>query len=163
MNDYEKQIENVVKVAIKKFNKKERYLITNQLHEVCICARLAMYLQRKIKRTNGFKEYEVDVEYNKGYDGYDDQSKRVAGGLARLDIIVHKRGKIELIGYDNLICIEMKKEIDTTEYQEDIERLEILTHPEEGFYYKLGFMIITDLSKRKLEIKETFIGGNKII
>lgn len=58
-----------------------------------------------------YQDYNVDVEYNRGRGGNDSAAKMMNGKKIVTDLIVHKRGKNEEGEYDNLICIEMKKNI----------------------------------------------------
>ena len=101
-------IKSIVLEAIKDFNAAEQYIIENDLSERCICAKFAFYLTAAIQKSD-FKDYCVDVEYNRGFDGKERSVKRMNDAPITVDLIVHKRGYNSNYGFDNLICIEMKK------------------------------------------------------
>ncbi len=132
------QILFLVRTAISRFNKREKYLLENDLCERCICARFAMYVERALPGSP-FKGYTTDVEYDRGMGGNDCGKKKIFSNDAYLDLIVHKRGYDDIVGYDNLFAIEMKKQGNS--FEEDIERLQYLVENENGFCYRAGFAI----------------------
>lgn len=138
MTGKQQQIKQLLQRAIKHFNKKEQYLIKNNLCERCICARFAMYLERVLSRSV-FRGYTTDVEYDRGMGGNDYGKKRVFGHDAYLDLIVHKRGYDESIGYDNLFAVEFKWQ--WNDFDQDKERLRALVDNKNGFGYRAGFAI----------------------
>ncbi len=145
--------ENILRVlntAITNFNRSEQYLIKNDLSERCICSKFASYLERALVGTP-FEDYVVDVEYNRGYNGKDNASKLLYGKKIVVDLIVHKRGHDPETGFDNLFCIEMKKEYVKPDLRFDQERLCIMTNPYENFKYRAGFMILARANKRQEE------------
>lgn len=151
----------IVDDAIESFNQQERYLIETDLSERCICARFALHLSETIRGTD-FKDYTVDVEYNRGADGYERAPKRMYNAPITVDLIVHKRGYDNKYGFDNLICIEMKKTTNRQGCASDEERLKNMTDFEHGFHYKAGFMILIDMKNIKLRIKHAFKDGQVI-
>lgn len=138
MTEKQKQIEQLLQRTIKLFNKKEQYLIKNNLCERCICARFAMYLERVLSRSV-FRDYTTDVEYDRGMGGNDYGKKKLFGHDAYLDLIVHKRGYDESIGYDNLFAIELKWQGE--DFNQDKTRLLALVDNENGFNYRAGYAI----------------------
>ena len=164
------KLKRLVEAAMATFNAEESYLIANDLSERCVCARFAMHLQRQVSESIEhceYREYVVDVEYNRGAKGKDYEPKRLYDDNSPItvDLIVHKRGYSEGIrefggvyftGYDNLICIEMKKSKDKASMGADKRRLEIMTNNSMGFAYKLGVMIIIDKKSISLIIDEVF-------
>ena len=64
----------VLNTAIANFNRSEQLLIKNDFSERCICAKFASYIEKALAGSP-FKDYAVDVEYNRGYDGKDNASK----------------------------------------------------------------------------------------
>lgn len=115
-------LKGIVYSAISTFNKDERYLIKNDLSERCICARFAMHLTEALKGTE-YSDYLVDVEYNRGMDGHERAAKRIENAPITVDLIVHKRGIHCRWGFDNLICVEMKKTTDRRGYKDDEARV----------------------------------------
>ncbi len=99
-----------------------------------------------------FAEYKVDVEYNRGMYGKVFATKVINGHNAIVDLIVHKRGYDDEYGFDNLICIEMKKSSKERFLRKDKERLEYMTHS--NFNYRIGLMIVAE--KGKLAINQCF-------
>ena len=131
------EIRQLVDSARKSFNDKEKYLIKANLSERCICAKFASHLE-KVLSNSIYKDYNVDVEYNRGIRD-DHYVKKAIGGVGRatVDLIVHKRETD-----DNLICIEMKKSSKPRHLVKDKQRLEIMTGS--SFNYVMGFMIVVE-------------------
>lgn len=149
--------QEVVEQAIASFNEKEMYLIENDVSERCICARFAIHLTDALKYTL-YNDYLVDVEYNRGNEGNQRSPKRMDGQPITVDLIVHKRGYDCNYGFDNLICIEVKKSTDRRSCTDDERRLQKMVSYEYGFCYKAGFMILINMRKHHLglEIKKSF-------
>ena len=146
MTDKQLKITNCIVSAIDNFNANESYLISRDLSERCICAKFMSYLEKTISESE-FSDYLVDVEYNRGYHGNECAVKMLHGRNIVVDLIVHKRGFSEEIGFDNLICIEMKKAYKNPDMRSDKERLHIMTDNQYGFGYKAGFMIVAVTDK----------------
>ncbi len=150
--------QQVVEQAIASFNEKEIYLIENDVSERCICARFAIHLTEALKHTI-HTDYVVDVEYNRGNKGNQRSPKRMNDQPITVDLIVHKRGFDCNYGFDNLICIEMKKSKDRRGCIDDEARLQKMVSYDYGFCYKAGFMILINMKKHSLgmEIKKSFL------
>ncbi len=159
MTETQRRITECLEAALHDFNQHEQYLISRDLSERCICAKFASYLERSIAESE-FSEYVVDVEYNRGSKGNEHAAKMLNGRNIVVDLIVHKRGYDEQRGFDNLFCIEMKKEYRRCDLSSDKERLRILTDDFSGFGYKAGFMVTATANKRigeyKLVIESSF-------
>lgn len=155
---------NIVFSAIQKFNSKEIYLIENDLSERCICSKFASYLEKSL-RSAKISKYVVDVEYNRGNDGREESPKKLERKNIVVDLIVHKRGYKINRGFDNLLCIEMKKGYKKLDYEKDIERLKKLTDICYGFNYKAGFMILIEADKANnrygLKIESVYFNGQQ--
>ncbi len=98
-----------IKSAIQKVYSKDKYLIVNNLHERTIAHKFAEYLQSEFTNCN---DWNVDCEYNKRGRNtkrltyVDNESKKIFP-----DIIVHKRGTENELGYNpNFLVFEIKKE-----------------------------------------------------
>lgn len=152
MTEIQKQITECIESAIRDFNQNERYLISRDLSERCICAKFASYLERTLEQSI-FCEYAVDVEYNRGSRGNEYAAKRLNGHNIVVDLIAHKRGYNNDRGFDNLFCIEMKKGYNPNGITSDKERLRIMTDSMYGFGYKAGFMILAISNRRTHEDK----------
>ena len=159
MNNEQRKVKNIVDLAINKFNDKETYLLENNLSERCICSKFAEYLSIELESSE-FAAYEVDVEYNRVNHGVENSPKTLCDQKIVVDLIVHKRGYNNITGFDNLICIEMKKSNDSRRLQgirDDEDRLRKLTDYQYSFNYQIGFMIIADIKEKKLYIRNQFI------
>lgn len=150
------EIKRCVDSTIEAFNRHEKHLLENGLNERCICSKFASYLE-KVLYLSPFRDYDVDVEYNRGMEGLDGKIKRIDNDPVSLDLIIHKRGHDSELGYDNLLCMEMKK---TTEpvykINEYKDRLRFLTFNENGFCYRLGLMILINVAEKRIFIDELF-------
>ena len=156
MTEQQNQLEQIVVRAIDRFNANEEYLVSHNLSERCICAKFAQYLDREIQSSE-FVGYKTDVEYNRGCEGNEYALKRLdSSHLMIADLIVHKRGYDAHYGFDNLICIEMKKSKSPSRLKSDLERLRKMTTNDYGFCYKIGFMLIANICSGQLEIYKTF-------
>lgn len=110
----------------------------------------------------------MDVEYNRGYQKKDHHIKSLYDKNIILDIAVHKRPYDENTGYDNLVCIEMKKKNGSRSIaglEDDQERLRALTSDLYGFGYRIGFMILVVMDEKneeyKLEISNVYVDGEE--
>lgn len=158
MNEIQQKLKNIVNLAISKFNQREKYLIENNLSERCICSKFAMYLSDEITNSE-FNNYIVDVEYNRGNNGINYSPKMLDNKNIVVDLIVHKRKYDVIFGYDNLICIEMKKSNDSRRTKgiiDDEDRLKKLTNFQYSFNYQIGLMLIVDIKKKELYIKTEY-------
>ena len=147
LNDEQKKIFDIVLRSIDVFNSNEQYLISRDVSERCICAKFANYLEKSILNSQ-FSDYVVDVEYNRGNKGNEYAAKMLHGKNIVVDLIVHKRGYSEESGFDNLICIEMKKAYKRVDLTSDKSRLKVLTDVNCGFCYQAGFMIVAYADKK---------------
>lgn len=148
----QKEIERCINRALDEFNQNEEYLIRNDLSERCICAKFATYIEREII-SSSFSGYVVDVEYNRGSHGKEFARKVMNGKNIVVDLIVHKRGYNPYTGFDNLICIEMKKSYKYPNLSSDQDRLKAMTCQYGGFGYKAGYMIVAIANRANEEYK----------
>ena len=162
MNHQQEQLKNIVCKSLDTFNSTESYLIENDLSERCICSRLAMHLTNALQDSE-YRDYVVDVEYNRGANGKEYGVKKMDGHPITVDLIVHKRGYDHHAGFINLICIEMKKSTDRRGCDDDITRLRKMCSLHYAFYYPIGFMLLVNMENKCIEIKETIILGENTI
>lgn len=102
-------------------------LLIRNSSETAICGALMLHLKSTLWGTP-FSRYNIDIEYNRNFNGrkriYVNHEERPI----TCDLIVHSRGRY--ISQDNLIAIEMKKEYrPQEEKQHDKDRLIALTRP----------------------------------
>lgn len=162
MNNQQEQLKNIVCKSLDAFNSTESYLIENDLSERCICSRFAMHLTNAL-RDSEYRDYVVDVEYNRGANGKEYGVKKIDGHPITVDLIVHKRGYDNRAGFINLICMEMKKSTDRRGCNDDITRLRKMCSLNYAFYYPIGFMLLVNMKNKRIEIKETIIFGENDI
>ena len=67
-----------------------------------------------------------------------------------------------IYGFDNLICLEMKKSKDRRGCNSDENRLKCMTSREYGFNYKLGIMLVVDYKIKEMVIKSKLVDGEEI-
>ena len=146
----------IMENAIEKFNQADRYLLENDLSERCICSRLAFHIQQELLESNDFREYVVDVEYNRGFNALENLPKHLHDKKIVVDLIVHKRGFSEVYGFDNLFCAELKKTTNREGYCKDMQRLKDLVDFQYGFGYKAGYMVVADMKNCRLYISKRF-------
>lgn len=150
------EIKKILETAISRFNETDKYLIENDLSERCICSRFAFHIQQALIESE-FHEYIADVEYNRGSEGKEKNIKVLRDKKIVVDLIVHKRGYFNDIGFDNLFCVEMKKSSSRYGYDDDKQRLKDMTDIEYGYNYKRGYMIVADMKNNKLVIESEFL------
>jgi len=155
MTNTQEELKQLVEHAINDFNDHDTYLISRDLSERCICSKFAMYLEKFVSDSR-FRDYHVDVEYNRGAKGNEYRPKNIGDKRIVVDLIVHKRGYNPELGFNNLICIEMKKSNDKRGFSQDEERLKLMTISSSTFCYRMGFLIVADMKKHKLKIQEKF-------
>lgn len=120
-------MKRVFDLANKQFLTEQKSLIQTRVSERTLCGQLMLYLD-KVKDNYNYKEYHVDVEYNRNYSG---SIKTIKNGDEKIinincDLILHSRGNN--LEQDNLIAIEMKKSTGKRkEKEKDRERLKALT------------------------------------
>ena len=97
----------------------DHHLLINKVSERCVCARLAYYLEQKIRQNNQFLGYYVDVEYDRMQNGF---AKRIGSGKKKhiCDLLIHSRGEKKP---DNLLALEMKVHNNYTNAPDDMQRL----------------------------------------
>lgn len=100
-------VEMKVKNSIEKLRENDSLLLQNEANEVSLSSTLFVYLK------NEFKDWDVDCEYNRRYDGNRkklDVSRDEKKDISKVkpDIIVHSRET-----NDNLLVIEVKKSNNT--------------------------------------------------
>ena len=154
MNDF-LELKNIVSKAIICFYQKDKYLLQNNVNERSWYSQMGIYLIKNLGGTE-YNNYTFDCEYNRGCNLRDNAIKQLDGKNISIDLVIHKRGHDEIVGYDNLMCIEFKKSINLSDLQDDIERLEKLTSIDYKFNYKLGVMIIANMEKCVLEVNRFF-------
>ncbi|MBR4919870.1 MAG: hypothetical protein IKZ62_00915 [Prevotella sp.] len=118
----------------------DRVNLNDEVSEWNICARVAMYMEKRMRAydflngTELFKGYYVDVEYNRSYGG---NPKIVDGHKVRVDLIVQTREETK----PNYLVLEMKKPDNPEKRVDDERELNRMVRPrQEGAsdYYNCG-------------------------
>ena len=146
------QLDKVVN-AIRKFYQHETFLLDKDLGERTLTHRLAVHLERQ------FDGWEVDCDYNRLGErllklphGSIVSTDDGLGKSIFPDIVVHRRSIPE-----NLLAVEVRKEINHQPAEHDHHKLRGLTDPHVWFAYRLGVFLILG----KSQVKETcvYLGG----
>ena len=123
-----KLVQETLKEALLIVYKEDREVLTNNVIERCICARLAHHLENLMKQKgDAFIGYYADVEYDRMANA---NPKHVVGEKKHVcDLLIHSRGHKEP---DNLLALEMKVHGHNSNVECDICRLKhIVQHSNE--------------------------------
>ncbi len=160
-------MEVIFETANNRFLKEQVNLILSGVSERNLCGSLMLCLRDTLNASE-YKNYHVDIEYNRKQDG---KIKTIVRGDLEVipiccDLIVHSRG--ENLQQDNLIALEMKKSTQPKEEKsKDKIRLKCLTRdsfdgiwsadgktfPEHVCRYVLGVYYEIDVEKRIVELQ----------
>ncbi len=162
----ETRLIHIFEKANNDFIMKEMNLILSGVSERTLCGALMLFLSNEI-RESLFREYYVDVEYNRNNGKIKTiKNNREEVITINCDLIVHSRG--EIIEQDNLLALEMKKSTASDrEKLKDKERLMALTKdtfddvwsydgksfPEHVCRYILGVYYEVNIQKRTIQIE----------
>jgi hypothetical protein len=172
METLKKEMIELFERTNRKFLSKETELILSNVNERSMCGALSQQFLLELSHTK-YRDYHVDVEYNRNYDG---KLKTIKNGHEKVinincDIIIHSRG--ENIRKDNLIAIEMKKSNSKkSDKESDKERLIALTKdsyddiwsydgktlPEHVCGYELGVYYEINIRRRNITL-EFYMNG----
>ena len=122
--------------ALKNVVLEPHYKEVHDMHEVALCHRLAVHLEKSGK----FTGYSIDCDYNRDERKIKRRrqiTKNPKGKKFRPDIIVHKRGSGE---NNNLIMIEAKK--DPCRPEERAEEIERLIDNANKYQYAHAFFVV---------------------
>ena len=168
------ELKELFEISNEYFLKHNCYVIKSGVSERCLCGALMQELSYNI-RNSKYKNYHVDVEYNRN----EDKIKTIVNNNLEVipitcDIIVHSRG--ENIEQHNLIAIEMKKSWASREEKNaDKHRLIALTKdtfddvwsydgkalPEHVCRYIIGIYYEVNIKNRKV-YTEFYSKGNLV-
>lgn len=155
---------NSLKNAVEQLYEKDAYLLQSdhELHEQTVSHRLAVYLEKNLRKSSIFRKnnYSVDCEYNKNgnnlkivacYNCHNgdctvkDNNSFENIKDVRPDIIVHKRGKNFPT---NLLIVELKKETNRNTNEKDRDKMKLSAFTcqrqeddKHHYQYQIGFFI----------------------
>ena len=146
------EIEKVVN-AIRQFYAHEALLLDKDLGERTLTHRMAVHIERQ------FDGWEVDCDYNRLGErllklphGSIVSTDDGLGKSIFPDIVVHRRAIPE-----NLLAVEVRKEINHQPVEHDHHKLRGLTDPHLWFAYRLGVLLV--LAKGKVKSSDVYLGG----
>lgn len=160
-------IKQKINNALDDLYENELYLFNNDLGERCICHKFANYLEKQ----NFGEDYFIDCEYNRAYSSANGgiKTKKVTTKNGNsIDMVITKRNDNS---DDDLACFETKKWNNTTDFDLDRRKLNILTNNSQptdmksgeilrdgngNFYcfnYKYGFFIIFGQARGEVKIE----------
>ena len=118
--------------AIHNFYQEDQNLLDNKVSERCVCARLALHLDRlinSVEYSNDFHGYYVDVEYDRMQNR---NPKQIKGNRCKIvsDLLIHSRGTNP--NQDNLLALEMKIHNNYNNVKKDKDRLIKMVQQEES-------------------------------
>ena len=157
--DCESDLHKKVKAALYEFFCKDRGLLELNVNERSISHKLAEYLQPQ------FEGLQVDCEYNrregevKRLNCLQPEETRSDDRDAKTvypDIIVHRRGNDD----SNLLVIELKK-LGAGGVSHDKKKLRAFTDPQCGYNYRLGILLVFDVSNQSLSWAACFREGEE--
>lgn len=143
MNEIRSLVLRLLYLSVEDVYKFDVVNLEDNVSEWNICARIAMYLENRMRaydflyRKALFKEYYVDVEYNRSYKA---QPKIVAGHTVRVDLIIQTREETQ----PNYLVLEIKKPSNPEKRIDDERELDRMVRPrEEGSpdYYNCGSFV----------------------
>ncbi|MDA1800414.1 MULTISPECIES: hypothetical protein [Bacillus cereus group] len=166
MNKYN-ELKELFESANNKYLADQKKLIKSEVSERTLCGQLMLYLNNEKEETL-YKQYYVDVEYNRNVNGRLKTIKDGEGEIITIncDLILHSRG--ENLVQDNLIALEMKKSNGRkSEKEKDRERLKALTRqsfdniwsydgqslPEHVCRYILGIYYEINISRMEAQVE----------
>jgi hypothetical protein len=139
--------------AIREFYAREGFLLDKDFGERTLTHRMAVHIERQ------FDGWEVDCDYNRLGERLlklpHESIVSTDDGLGKSifpDIVVHRRAIPE-----NLLAIEVRKEINHQPAEHDHHKLRGLTDPHVWFAYRLGVFLI--LGKSQVKESSVYLGG----
>ncbi|MBR1121209.1 hypothetical protein JQ628_06760 [Bradyrhizobium lablabi] len=139
--------------AIRELYAREEYLFDKDLGERTLTHRLAVYIERQ------FDGWEVDCDYNRLGErllklphGSIISTDDGLGKSIFPDIVVHRR-----VVPENLLAIEVRKEINHQPVEHDQHKLRGMTDPHLWFAYRLGVLLV--LGKKQVKASDVYLGG----
>lgn len=131
----DKLLEDAVNMAFELLYSNDKYLIDHQVNERSIVFRFAPYLQSELEKTNKYKKYNLDCEFNRNMD----DPKFIHEGEPGVypDLIIHRRGN----NNNNLLIIEFKTYWNDNT-AEDESKIREFVNLDRSYKYKYGFSVV---------------------
>lgn len=129
-------LDYLIRTALSLLYKNDKYLIDIRTNERCIVFRFGYYFQTLLSMHREYKEYDLDLEYNR--DGEDPKKTINHQNGIYPDVILHKRGN----NNDNLLVMEFKGHWNNQGSRRDESKIYDLINPSGKFHYKRGCKIL---------------------
>ena len=132
----EVNLEYLIQAALSLLYKNDKHLIDIHANERSLVFRFGYYFQNLLSMHSEYKEYDLDLEYNR--DG--EVPKRTPNHEKGIypDVILHKRGDNE----DNLLVMEFKGYWNNQGQEEDKSKIHDLMYSNGEYKYKKGYTIL---------------------
>lgn len=130
------KLDYLIRTALSLLYKNDKYLIDIHANERCIVFRFGYYFQNLLSMHCEYKEYNLDLEYNR--DGEDPKKTPNHEKGIYPDVILHKRGNNK----DNLLVMEFKGYWNNQGQEEDKSKINDLMNPNGEYKYKNGYTVL---------------------
>lgn len=130
------ELDYLIRTALSLLYKNDKYLIDIHANERCIVFRFGYYFQNLLSMHCEYKEYNLDLEYNR--DGEDPKKTPNHEKGIYPDVILHKRGNNK----DNLLVMEFKGYWNNQGPRRDESKIYDLVNPNGKFHYKRGCKVL---------------------
>ena len=137
-------IRQYVQRAVDEVYKNDKSLIVRDVNERSIVFRFGLYLYEILKFTE-FKDFDIDVEYNRNGNDIKRIPSRPNGSFP--DLIIHKRG----VNTDNLLVVEFKTEWSNQTQQDDVKKIRDFMNKEGKYKFRYGATILIGRDKPHIE------------
>ena len=134
-NTKSQEFNNLISEALTMLYRNDKYLIDHHANERAIVFRFGIYFQVLLNKYETYKDYNLDIEYNRNLD----DPKRTPNHKNGIypDLILHKRGNNNF----NLLVIEFKCHWNNQGQEKDKSKIGELMSPNGIYNYKEGYTI----------------------
>lgn len=132
----EVNLEYLIEAALSLLYKNDKHLIDIHANERSIVFRFGYYFQNLLSMHCEYKEYFLDLEYNR--DGEDPKKTANHQNGIYPDVILHKRGD----NNDNLLVMEFKGHWNNEGQEKDKSKILDLMNPNGEYEYKKGYTVL---------------------
>lgn len=131
------ELDYLIRTALSLLYKNDKYLIDIHANERCIVFRFGYYFQNLLSMHCEYKEYNLDLEYNRNKFGPKITENSSNNGVYP-DVILHKRENNE----DNHLVMEFKGYWNNQGQEEDKSKIHDLMNPNGEYKYKNGYTVL---------------------
>jgi len=138
----------IVNYALDTLYENDAELIQQKVHERSIVFRFGLYFNDLLKKSQDFKKYDLDFDYNRSIEDTKRTRSRPEGIYP--DLILHKRGSNDR----NVLALEFKTHWNS-DSSDDIDKLKELTSSDQQYRFQLGISIV--LGQRRNQCTFTYL------